>query len=185
MSDCYLTTKTGSRIDLIDFDDNVYSIIDIADSLAKQWRWNGAIDRFYSVAEHCVHVSRNVPDELALDALMHDAAEAYICDLPRPIKRVVPGYCVLEDALMQSIAKQFGFNFNTAHDGPVKEVDNKLLVTEHRQLRRGSSLDWENFTINGVKIEGYDWPLPCWTTPIARMQFINRFNHIMESRKVA
>lgn len=185
MSDVYLTTKKGNKVDLIDFDINVYDINDIADSLSKQWRWNGAIDKFYSVAEHCVHVSRNVPSDYALDALLHDAAEAYICDVPRPIKRVVPGYKVLENALMVSIGRQFGFNPDAAYTNPVKEADDKLLVTEHKQLRSESALDWENFTIHGVPLEGYDFLLPCWATGIARMQFINRFNYLMGLRKAA
>jgi hypothetical protein len=183
LSEAFVLTKKGNKVDFIDFDENTYYIDDIADSLSKQWRWNGAIDRFYSVAEHCYHVSCFVPDRYALDALMHDAAEGYICDVPRPVKWVVPGYTELENKLMFSIAKQFGFDFNAAHKGPVKIADNLLLVTEDAQLRKEASHDW------WANLEGnpqpLDFELPCWETPVAKMFFLERFKFLTEKRNAA
>lgn len=62
-------------------------IEDIAHALSMQCRFAGHVRKFYSVAEHCVRASWIVPDRFKLAALLHDAAEAYVVDLPRPIKR--------------------------------------------------------------------------------------------------
>jgi 5'-deoxynucleotidase YfbR-like HD superfamily hydrolase len=67
-------------------------IIDIAHALSMLCRWNGHIGRFYSVAEHSIHVASLVPDKAKLWALMHDAAEAYVGDLPKPIKDFIPDF---------------------------------------------------------------------------------------------
>src|SRR5438128_5709421 len=81
---------------------------DIAHSLAHQCRYAGHVDRFYSVAEHCVLLSRAVPAEYALDALLHDAAEAYVVDVPRPLKRNLAGYAEIEDRALSTILQALG-----------------------------------------------------------------------------
>lgn len=177
MSDVYLRTGSGKRIDLIDFDLNEYDINDIADSLSKQWRWAGHLKEFYSVAQHCVTVANLVPNpELKLQALLHDAAEAYILDVPRPIKRVVPEYVALENNLMQSISKQFGFIWPM--NSIVVAADDIILLTENRDLRyKPEGMDHENFRgikpLEGVTLKGVP-------TSLAYGMFLDTFYDIQE-----
>jgi hypothetical protein len=80
---------------------------DIAHALSLLCRYNGHIDRFYSVAEHCVLLSHAVPEKFALDALLHDATEAYVGDMIRPLKRTMNEYQMVERYVMNAIAERF------------------------------------------------------------------------------
>lgn len=81
---------------------------DIAHSLSLLCRFGGHCSRFYSVAEHSVHVARLCSPEVALWGLLHDASEAYVVDLPRPIKRQLPEYAEIEGLVQFAIAEHFG-----------------------------------------------------------------------------
>ena len=83
-------------------------IRDIAHSLAMQCRFNGHCRGFYSVAQHSVLVSQVVPPEDALWGLLHDAAEAYISDLPRPLKNTAPEFRAAEHRLLTVILGRLG-----------------------------------------------------------------------------
>lgn len=117
-------------------------IEDIAHALAMQCRFAGHCLHHYSVAQHSVIVSNNVPAEFALWGLMHDAAEAYLVDLPRPIKRysrLGEEYRDIENALMGSIADKF--NLGTMPEC-VKHADDRCLITEKRDVMPGSDKPW-------------------------------------------
>jgi len=107
-------------------------IEDIAHALSNLCRFGGHCRRFYSVAEHSVHVSYLVPPEHAFAALLHDATEAYCVDVPRPIKELLPGYREIESGIWAAIAK--------AYDLPlvlpecIKEADNAMLLAERDAL---------------------------------------------------
>jgi len=103
-----LGTFTGLRVDPAALDANLINIPDIAHSLSLQCRFGGHCKEFYSVAQHSVEVSRQVPAEFALWGLLHDASEAYLCDLPRPVKALFPEYKKLELEIQEIIAAYFG-----------------------------------------------------------------------------
>jgi hypothetical protein len=84
--DGFSKTLSGKVINLRNPDISCIDIDDIAHGLARICRFNGQIQDWYSVAEHSVRVSEDVPDEWKLEALMHDATEAYIQDIIRPLK---------------------------------------------------------------------------------------------------
>lgn len=113
---------------------------DIAHSLALQCRYNGHCRHFYSVAEHSVRVSHVVPPEDARWGLLHDAAEAYVSDLPRPLKVTVPDFRAAEDRLLQRIAETFGLPWPMP--GSVHHADEVLLATEVRDLMAPVPDDW-------------------------------------------
>jgi hypothetical protein len=88
----WIQTFTGKQFWPLDpRPDEVY-IEDIAHALGNICRFNGHCLRFYSVAEHCFHVSHKVVPGLALMGLLHDAAEAYVCDVVRPVKPYLKEY---------------------------------------------------------------------------------------------
>jgi hypothetical protein len=129
---------------------------DIAHSLSMLCRYGGHVSRFYSVAEHCVLMSRAVSSENALWALLHDATEAYLVDLPRPLKRSMPKYQDVELVLMWSIAARFGIPAD--EPGEVREADNRILHDERAELMRESPWPWtaiEDVEPLGVPILGW------------------------------
>jgi uncharacterized protein len=85
-------------------------IVDIAHALSQQTRFTGHLKKFYSIAEHSVHVSYLCKPENALNGLMHDATEAYLCDVATPVKRDprFSFYTEAEDALAEVIIDAFG-----------------------------------------------------------------------------
>lgn len=115
-------------------------IEDIAHSLAMRCRYAGHVTRFYSVAEHSVIVSQFVPKEDALWGLLHDAAEAYSADIPRPLKRCLPDWAPMEAAIMVAVCDRFGLS----HEEPVsvKKADFSALVDERRDLMAPCERPW-------------------------------------------
>lgn len=131
--DSWFTLYSGARF--YPFRDNLQASIDIHDiatALSKLCRFNGHCRLFYSVAEHSVHCSKYVSPENALAALLHDATEAYVGDLIRPIKRFMPDFEELEARIWESIAHKFGLPLDLPEE--VHEADNSVLMAEARDL---------------------------------------------------
>ncbi|TWT35353.1 hypothetical protein KOR34_02440 [Posidoniimonas corsicana] len=131
----------GGRVDLLHPRPEQFTIEDIARGLSRVNRFAGHTHEPYSVAQHSVIVSRLVPPELALCGLLHDASEAYLGDLVRPLKQRLPGYVELEARMMLAIAERFDFPWPKPVE--VREVDNRLLVTE-RDLLQPKAPAWES-----------------------------------------
>lgn len=117
---------------------NTISIGDIAHALSNICRFGGHCPTFYSVAQHSVMVSFMVPPEHALAALLHDASEAYLSDVVRPAKRMLPEYKQLEQEIHDQIAEHFGVDLN--HPS-IKEADNLALYAEAKHFF-GDVTDW-------------------------------------------
>lgn len=115
-------------------------IIDIAHALSMKCRYNGHCQRFYSVAEHSVIVSHFVPQGLALWGLLHDAAEAYLVDVPRPIKPFLTNFKELEARVMVAICEHF--DLPLAEPPEVKRIDTAVLADEMAQLMGKPPADW-------------------------------------------
>ncbi len=119
-------------------------IEDIAHALSMICRFGGHTREFYSVAEHSVHVSMHCNPEHALAGLLHDAAEAYVGDLIRPIKRQLgmEAYCASEDRILELILKSEGLATNLPVD--VHEADNAVLAAErdHDYIVGGAITPW-------------------------------------------
>lgn len=148
------------------------SINDIAWALSMQCRFAGHVKRFYSVAEHSVHISTAVPEHLALWGLLHDAPEAYMCDVPRPVKRYLWEYTKIERGVMAAIAKRYGLE---GVDVPreVKDIDSRMITNERDALLVPSTRAW-SFTpdpVPNVAIRG-------WNQDMAYHMFLARFNRL-------
>ncbi len=135
-----MQTFSGRQLDLIDPQPDMIDLVDIAHGLAHECRFAGQCRRFYSVAQHSILVSQIVPAEHAFEALLHDATEAYIKDIPSPIKRLLPDYRELEARIDSVIRTRFGLPLHKASD--VAHADLILLATERRDLMNWDGSAW-------------------------------------------
>jgi len=141
-----LRTSEEHMFDLLNPQAQAFDITDIAHHLSNICRFNGATTSHYSVAQHSVLVSRIVPPYLALAGLMHDAAEAYVGDLPSPLKALLPDYQDIENNILQTIFEKVGINF--PYHNEVKRADLVALATEARDLLKpiGEEKQWESLS---------------------------------------
>lgn len=130
----WLGTNSGQVINLLDPDPDSITIEDIACGLSKNCRFNGQLKQWYSVAEHSIHVMALVPDHLKKQALLHDATEAFICDVPTPLKRMLGDtYHQIEQRLAAAIGKKFNVSLTELHP-TVMQADRIMVVTERDAL---------------------------------------------------
>lgn len=111
MHDPYVSTYLGNRFYLSRLHIDDVAIEDIAHGLAYQCRFNGQTREFYSVAQHSVMVMNLVPEEHRLAALLHDAAEAYLGDMVKPLKNLFPAFSEIEAQVMATIGQRFESNW--------------------------------------------------------------------------
>lgn len=122
---------TGRLLDPLNPSPKDINIIDIAHALARMPRFAGHTKRFYSVAEHCLRCLQFVKsnEKHGLEVLLHDASEAYLMDIPKPIKHRLPDYIHAEKKLENSIDIAFGLN-SLFYKKKIKEIDNFVLQEE-------------------------------------------------------
>ena len=130
--DPWLRTYTGRSVHILNPRPDEIHIEDIAHALSHTCRFGGHTPVFHSVAHHSVLVSELLDPNLALWGLLHDASEAYLHDITRPLKRALPNYGGLEARMMAAVCQQFGLPSGMPR--PVKTADNIVLATEFRDL---------------------------------------------------
>lgn len=153
----------------------------IAASLSKLCRFNGHCTSFYSVAQHSILVARNMPEEGRLEGLLHDAHEAFIGDITRPMKQALAAHGLalgpIVDRIDAAIATRFGLDFARWRD-TIKEVDLRALATERRDLMRPTIGGWEWQPLP----EPYPEELRGWEPDTAREGFEQVFLACQELR---
>lgn len=137
----WITTYTGKKVDVFDFWLRDICLEDIAHSLSLICRFNGHCSEFYSVAEHSVRAANMAINAYNIDpayVLLHDAAEAYMGDIPRPIKKKVFD-SEIEIKIRNKILNYFKLDVNYWNDNEhiIKEIDNKMLNMEIQDLLAG------------------------------------------------
>ncbi len=142
-------TYSGHMLDLSNPDDAVISAEDLAHHLARVCRFGGSIDGYYSVASHCVYVSRQLQAEghspyVQAAGLLHDAAEAYLGDVVSGLKRLLPDYRKIEDVWTRRIEDAFDVywaNRSYPTGRAVKDADLRARLSETRDLFRETPYD--------------------------------------------
>lgn len=152
-------------------------IVDIAHALSMECRYGGHCSEFYSVAEHCLHISNLFEDpEQALWGLLDDAHEAYCKDMPRPSKRGLPDFQEMERKNKVAVARRFGIPEMTPH--VIKMVDNGMLFVEQAKLLRPVPPEWGWGA--GVPHDDLTGRVSIWCMPpkMAEAFFLRRFNEL-------
>lgn len=143
-----------------------YTLDDIAHALSHICRYSGHCNKFYSVAQHCVLASHIHPTK---QTLMHDATEAFLSDIPSPLKRILPDYRKIERFIEMSIFKRFNIELDMAPE--VKVADIIMLATEKRDLMN------DEYGHKWPILEGVE-PLPAkivpWPPEYAKVMFYAR-----------
>lgn len=151
---------SGILFDVFNPNEENIKIEDIAHSLSNVCRYGGHSPKFYSVAQHCVICSfEEGTTKEKLEFLLHDASEAYLADMPRPIKRNMPNYVEMEDNLLALIFKKFELNFPLSER--VHEVDDKVLAYEYRSFFE-------------IQDKNFDF----WTPEYSKKMFLDRYNEL-------
>jgi hypothetical protein len=142
LSDSFVVTASGRCLDLLISRPEDVKPIDVAHALSNVCRFGGHVREFYSVAQHSVLVSRLVPPGYALAGLLHDAAEAYVGDLVRPLKALLQDFAGIEARVAAAVAARFGVD-PSAFDSPeVRRADTVALLTERRDLLPEATGAW-------------------------------------------
>ncbi len=177
----WMETYTGQKfhLDNEELNPDEIHLEDIAYSLSMQCRYTGHTRGFYSVAEHSIHITDQLKlrgESLAVQftGLLHDAAEAYIGDLARPVKVMLPAFKALEDRIDVALAKRFNVIF--PFPPVIKDLDVRIIKDERAQCMGDSGNVWgtDMFEPLGVTIQ-------FWTPAKARAKFLGRF-HDLNSR---
>lgn len=169
----YTQTFLGGIICPEDPDPDHIHIEDIAHALSQQPRFGGHLKEFFSVAQHSFEVSCYCDPEDALWGLLHDASEAYIADICRPVKKGLIGYKEAEDKLMAAVCKKFGLPPQMPES--VRKADDLLICLESNQFLAPLRMDiwkaWPHDMTQYRKLVPWDWKL-------AKTGFLARFKEL-------
>ena len=176
MNQGWIQTSTGKqffplapRVEDIDIED-------IAHHLSHINRFTGATKRPYSVAQHSVLVSGIVPLADMLWGLLHDASEAYLNDISRPVKHgaALDGYRLAEDQLQRLICERFGLSQEMPPS--VKHADLRMFATEARDLMPGLPAGCCDERRDRELC--YPWTIVPWGPTTAKNEFLERYRDL-------
>ncbi len=168
----FSATYSGAKFFVNECNVEDIPILDVAQALSMNCRFNGHIEKFYSVAEHSVLVSNLVSEESALYGLLHDYAEAFVSDVPRPFKASITGHDEFEARVMAEVCTLYGLPLEIPED--VKYIDTHICACEASVLAKVVP-DWVQYydlsIVDPQEIKGL-------TFKQARDAFMVRFNDL-------
>lgn len=163
-----LETVSGRKIKVTDPDPTSIEITDIAWALSRMPRFSGHSIPYvpYSVAQHCIQVAKDLAPygpKMQLHGLLHDAAEAYINDLPSPVKHIPEIHAViskLEDNLMTAIYQSLQLEMPTEEEHKiVKNADKSQQAVEAYNFMYSRGSDWDLPEVSFKKLQEFEQPL--------------------------
>lgn len=171
----WIQTYTGRKFWPLDPRPDEIDIQDIAHALSQMCRYAGHCTSFYSVAQHSVLMAESpaVPAPAKLWALLHDASEAYLVDVPRPIKPHLGGYTEIEAKVMLAVCKRFGLP--AAMPPSVKSADNRILFDEKKAIMNPGPA-WDTI----ADLEPLGVAIITWPPVVAKRRFLEVFNKLTE-----
>ena len=177
----WILTHTGKHFYLLEPDADMIDPRDISHALAHLCRFNGHTREFYSVAQHSCIVAELVPEEHKLAALLHDAPEAYLGDMTRPLKQRISTFQHFEDCVWWRVCERFGI----APELPtcIYKADLIALATERRDLMPTDPAIWDCL----VGIEPIAETIRPWPAAEARLTYHQRLmdQFAIENRRKA
>lgn len=129
-----IKTFSGITFDFLNPTPDMISMADIAHALSNICRFGGQAHEFYSVAQHSILVS-DLSHKYALEGLLHDASEAYLGDVVRPLKRLLPEYQKIEKGVTKAIEAKYELRFEAYEF--VKVADTAALAIEGKRFMAG------------------------------------------------
>ena len=131
-----MNTFSGKVFDPMEMTTDDVELQDIAHALSMLCRGGGHLKFFYSVGQHSINCAREAlargwSRKLALACLLHDASEAYISDIIRPVKVHLSNYLVIEEQIMDTILKKYDLDDLSAEEHVMwKQIDDEMLDNE-------------------------------------------------------
>lgn len=174
-ADFWVPTYSGRRFSLTRPDPDEIDIVDVAHHLANICRFTGATRSHYSVAQHSVLVSLHVRERGQLNALLHDAAEAYVGDVSRPVKyrEGMMDYRILEQRVDAAVRKKFRLEYDIYIEDEIKKADDRAMATEVRDLLVPHP-DWKRW----LKFEPFPEKIVPLSPEAAEAAFLSRYKEL-------
>jgi hypothetical protein len=183
----WICTWTGRQVYPLDPKPDQICLEDIAHGLAHKCRYNGQ-SLFYSVAEHCVHMAdwclwgpKGADYKLlALQALMHDAAEAYLPDVTSPIKVLFPDFERHEEKLLAVIFEALGIpRIHPSAAKVIKSIDKRIILNERARVLPNHNPEVKWPVEHLVPLQHTQ--IFCWPPDEALDNFMNRYKELTSS----
>ena len=175
MSHCFERTLTGINFDIFNPTSDMFDIRDIARSLAVKPRFNGFTKVPYSVAQHCLYASQfdAGDDRIAMDNLLHEIGETYLCDCPTQIKKLWTGFKQCEENILFAGLMKYTGRDRFVDPLWTHTVDLRLRTTEAHQLMNGDKEWYLNFPD-----KAYDFVIDPLDWHVAEKMFLTRFEQL-------
>lgn len=177
---------SGRYLDLNDPKRDQFTLNDIAGALSRICRFGGQVPRFYSVAEHCCHCfDVAVHDAFFWDSapertvflqsvLFHDAAEAFLGDVVRPLKELLPDYKAIEKRMQSMIMDALRIHPTAELANHVRRIDMELLIAERMAIWGDDGVKWTGQDLVKSRTVGIRF----WNPEQAKEEFLRRAHHV-------
>lgn len=179
-----IETDSGKVVDALNPKSSEIDINDIAHNLSNLCRFAGSTKQFYSVAQHCCHLSDLCDEEYRLAALLHDAGEAYIGDLIQPIKSIPEIYKIvsfIENSLLRAVLYKFSvpdWDENPHMWSYILDMDKKLAFGERMSCFNNTDLihTWRSLSLDN-QVRGPD---RLWGSELSEDKFLRYFKELYD-----